>query len=343
MLYALITVNIDYTKHKGNSKMAKHQHHSGHASCAPIMVKSAFDCVHSVKIGLRKQEIVKSMAAIGGRKGFEVPDMPDVVVRLEKEIRQRYPNSKKIVEIIESNAVIAGELLSIVKSPVYQRHVKRAIEVKTIAHVVSFIGMQQAYRLAMAAAIKSIPAKSSLYRSIIDHSADVALACAEIAGYIHDIEIEDAYLFGLFRDGGAIGLSGKLDTAYEPYWNRMLSFPETGVIMEYEQLNVRHDYLGIMAARHWGFGDGEGELDMLLAIQEHHNYREVRCFENERVRLLVAIGLLAETLVNTINGENYQATEVNEIQAIAVDTLCMPESVLKLVRSNLLSTLISRT
>jgi HD-like signal output (HDOD) protein len=319
-----------------------HQYHSGHATHAPIKGQYGFDCPQLIKIPLRKESILSSIKALGGKSKFEVPDMPDVVIQLEKEVNSRYPNSKRVIEIIESNAVIAGDLLAIVKSPTYMRHVKRAIEVKTISHIVSFIGIQQTYRLAMASAIKSIPAKSTLFREIIDHSCDVAVACAEVAGYVHGVGIEDAYLFGLFRDGGAIVMSAALDCIYEPYWERMRSFPKTGLNMEIEGTGARHDYLSVIAARQWGFGDKDGEKEMLMAIQEHHNYEEVRCFENEQVRILVAIGMIAEFLVNTINGEVYQGTESEDVMNVALDVLCIPNSVLSLIRKNLLSTLVSK-
>ena len=296
-----------------------------------------------ISIPLRKEAIMQSLKHVGGVSAFKVPDMPDVVILLEKEANSRYPNARKFAEIIESNNVITGEILSIVKSPTFLRHMSATVEIKTIHHVISLIGIQKTYRLAVAAAIRSIPAQSTLFRSIIDHSFDVALACAEIAGYVQGIDINDAYLFGLFRDAGAIGVANSLQQQYDRYWYHLLSFPGTGTVLEEQELKIRHDYLGVVAARQWGFGSGEGEGDMLIAIQEHHNYQQLSQFANERVRLLVAIGLLAEVLVGEINAENYQATEVEQVRATALDVLYLSDEIKKLIRMNLLSLFIDRT
>lgn len=82
---------------------------------------------------------------------------------------------------------------------------------------------------------------------------------------------------------------------------------------------------------------------MLLAIQEHHNCQQVAHFANERVRLLVAIGLLAEVMVGEINAENYQATEVEQVRSTALDVLYLSDEAKSLIRMNLLSMLIDRT
>lgn len=209
--------------------MNRHQaskQQSAHSVHAPSMVS----------VPLRKEAIMQSLKHVGGASAFKVPDMPDVIILLEREANSRYPNARKFAEIIESNNVITGEILSIVKSPTFLRHMTATVEIKTIHHVINLIGIQKTYRLAVAAAIRAIPAQSTLFRSIIDHSFDIAVACAEIAGYVQGIDISDAYLFGLFRDAGAIGVANSLQQKYERYWHHLLSFPASGPLLEEQEL-----------------------------------------------------------------------------------------------------------
>lgn len=123
--------------------------------------------VGDIPMQWNKEGIANSLMAIGGKGNFLVPDMPDVVIELEKEVHSRYPNTKKVVEIISTNTVIAGEILNIVKTPTYLRHVHGAIEIKSISHVVNLIGLKRTFELALAAAIKSFPQKSTLFRNFI--------------------------------------------------------------------------------------------------------------------------------------------------------------------------------
>jgi HD-like signal output (HDOD) protein len=294
-----------------------------------------------IETPLRKHAIVESVMAMGGKSKFKVPDMPDVVIRLEKELRSHAASVRSFTEIIESNTVIAGELLSIIKSPLYQKRMREeADEITTVHHVVKFLGLKKTFELTMSAAIRCMPQHSDLFRSIIDHSADVAVACAEIATHVHNISMEEAFLFGLFRNGGAIGMSIVLEDRYIAPWHKTLSMPITGLIEEYKTFGARHDYLGVIAARQWGFGETHDEQDIIIAIQEHHNHEEVMHFKNERVRLLVAIGMLAENIVNGINGEVFASEEANSIKNIALEVLCLPDEAVSEIRSNSLSKLI---
>jgi HD-like signal output (HDOD) protein len=186
-----------------------------------------------------------------------------------------------------------------------------------------------------------MPSGSPLFRIIIDHSADHALCCAEIATHVHGISMEEAFLFGLFCNGGAIGMAILLEDRYQAYWDKCLSFPITGLEKELEAFKARHDYLGVIAARQWGFGETPEEQDMILAIQEHHNVHQVKFFKQDRIRLLVAIGMLAETIVNSINGEVYGNSPENELMKnTALDVLCLPEETVSAVRRVTLSRLI---
>lgn len=296
-----------------------------------------------IEVALRENLITASYLALSATGSLVIPDMPDVIAKLDKEIRSRYPNQNHIIEIIESNTVIAGEILATVKSAIFMRHVKRDIEVKTISHVVSLIGVKHVYRLAVAAAIKNIPQKNTLFRSIIDHSSDVAIACAEISGYVHGITIDDAYLFGLFRNCGAICMAVSLGNAYESHWERIKSFPVKGVLKELETFGTRHDYLGVTVARKWGFGRGQSDEAFLIAIQEHHNAVELEHIANEYVRLIVAIGLLAEILVNEINGDTYMAAETTTVKKAAINTLYLADDTIASIRANILSALVAKS
>lgn len=298
-------------------------------------------CGELINVRIRLDDVKSSFLKSGGKNILSIPDMPDIIHQLEQEVKKKYPNTVSFIKIIESNTVISGELLSIVKSPTYLRHVKRDIEVKTIENVVNLIGMPQTYRLAQAAAIKNIPMKSPLFRNVIDHSSDIAMACAEIAGYVHGVDLDEAYMFGLFRDAGAIGMAVSFNENYDEHWDRMKAFPKSALEKEINHLGARHDYLGVMVARKWGFGENPGDAEIMLAIQEHHNFEEVRCFSNEKLRLLVAIGLMAEHMINSINGESYIASEADAVYQAAVDVLCLDDDVLGLIRKHLISNLVS--
>jgi HD-like signal output (HDOD) protein len=51
-------------------------------------------------------------------KGVTIPDIPHEIIELDKEVSARYPNTKKMAEIISGNTKLSAKLLQIANSPV---------------------------------------------------------------------------------------------------------------------------------------------------------------------------------------------------------------------------------
>ena len=135
-------------------------------------------------------------------------------------------------------------------------------------------------------------------------------------------------------------MAAMLEKRYEPFWNKLLTHPVQGIQDEMNTFGARHDYIGVMSARQWGFGATQEEQEMIVAIQEHHNVAEVAHFKNERIRLLVATGMLAEVIVNNVNGQVYMSEESIYMRDMALHVLCIDEETLATIRRNSLSRLI---
>jgi len=288
----------------------------------------------SMTMEWKREGIAQSLQSLGGKEHLSLPAMPDVMQKIQEEMLSRYPRSSTIVDIIASNVVITGEILNIVKSPFYLRNVAGAIEIKSISHVVNLVGLKKTYELAMAASMRSLPHKTNLFKQILSHSACLATACAEIGAFVHDVEIEDAYLYGLFKESGALALANHLNESYEKTWIRNLSFPQSGIELEHRDIKARHDYLSVAVVRNWGFGKNESEVEMLFAIQEHHNYEELARLPNQRARLLVAIGMLADVIVSEESSKIYVTDEFLQIKKMTMPILGISKKTLDVIVNN---------
>lgn len=51
-------------------------------------------------------------------KGVAIPNIPHEIIELDKELSSRYPNTKKMAEIISGNTKLSAKLLQIANSPV---------------------------------------------------------------------------------------------------------------------------------------------------------------------------------------------------------------------------------
>jgi HD-like signal output (HDOD) protein len=276
-----------------------------------------------------------------------IPDMPDIAIALEREVRSRNPNMRNIIDIIEQNSVVTGALLGTFNSPAFQKTMRRKVEITTVSQVVNLFGVEKTYQIAISSALRSIPAVNDLFRTIIDHSSEVAYACAEICDYVHGVSMEKAYLYGLFMHGGMTILAAGWPEDYEPMFNLSLSMPRTAIDKEVEKFKrFRHDHLGVDIARRWGFGKkdlhsvlAQDDLHVLLAIQEQHNLNYSR-INIEPVRLLVAIGNLANVVVNELIYGVYISGEAEEEYQQAKEVLMLNDEAMRNIRLNVSSYLV---
>lgn len=114
-----------------------------------------------------QQKFQNAMNAI---RGQSIPELPDEILLLEKEITSKFASIAVVAEIIEKNATLSGAVLKIVNSPV----VKLAEPLSSIREAVNILGLDNIYNLVVAAAVQNLFGGQGLLKDIMDYSVDVA-------------------------------------------------------------------------------------------------------------------------------------------------------------------------
>ncbi len=260
-------------------------------------------------------------------QGIKIPDMPKELIELDHEMNSRYPNTQKMIHIIASNTILAGEVLKIANSPAMRA--KR--QISSIAQAVATLGTQNLKNMVVAAALRQIWGYTKGLRELIDNSADVAYCAAELANFVHGINADEAYVCALFHNGGAILLANKDPELYNDIFFQSHSLPLTSIEKEEEVFNTNHAVVGLLMAKKWHLTD-----TMIHAIYYHHVDKCSRV-KDEKVRLMVALlkvanGIVAETSIGA-----YIGAEMTEYAKDGIDTLMLRSSHLKDVRMSLQS------
>jgi HD-like signal output (HDOD) protein len=315
--------------------MSKHIH-SGHVHFAARSVPPlAADCTPlHVKLNLNLSQ--QALKKIGG--DLLLPDMPKEIIAIEYEMRQMHPNLNRMIKLIETNPAISGEIIGTVSQPTFQRQLVRKIEIHNLTQCVALIGVSRTYQLALAVAIKQMATDNELTERVLDHAAKTAYACAEIAGYLppHDPHIsqESAYLFGLYLHGGMLSLSARYPNNYAKVFEQSLSLPEKAHQFELEKAAC-HAALGVLTAQKWGLNpDNNHDLDLLLAIANHH-HPHYGCISQLRVRLLIGMGLLAQSIVGELASSAYQSQEILDQGKKSAKILGLSDEAMSNIRRNL--------
>jgi HD-like signal output (HDOD) protein len=315
--------------------MSKHLH-SGHVHLAARTVPPMPADCRPIQLSLDPNATQQALQKIGGN--LLLPDMPKEIIAIELEMHQTNPNLNRIIQLIETNPAISGEIIGTVSQPTFQRQLVRNIEIHNLTQCVALIGISRTYQLALAVAIKQMATDDELTEKILDHAAKTAYACAEIAGYLppHDPRIsqESAYLFGLYLHGGMLSLAARYPNNYRKVFEQSLTLPEKAHQFELEKAAC-HATLGVLTGQKWGLDPrNPHDLDLLLAIAHHHN-PQAACISQLRVRLLIGVGLLAQSMVSELASSAYQSQEILDQSKRATDMLGLSDEALSNIRRNL--------
>jgi len=315
--------------------MSKHLH-SGHVHLAARTVPPIPTHCKPIHVSLDESAGAQALQKIGG--DLLLPDMPKEIIAIELEMHQSHSNLNKIIQLIETNPAISGEIIGTVSQPTFQRQLVRTIEIHNLTQCIALIGITRTYQLALAVAIKQMATDNELTEKILDHAAKTAYACAEIAGYLppHDPRIsqETAYLFGLYLHGGMLSLAARYPKNYLKVFDQSLSLPEKAHQFELEKAAC-HATLGVLTGQKWGLNPKDHhDLDLLLAIN-HHHHPQAACISQLRVRLLIGVGLLAQSMVSELASGAYQSQEILDQSKRATEMLGLSDEALSNIRRNL--------
>lgn len=155
--------------------------------------------------------------------------------------------------------------------------------------------------MVVSAAIQNMFDKTEV-KEVIDHSLETAFCCAELSEHISDVTRDEAYLIGLFHNGGSMLLATKDPVNYLKVFSQLNTNPVSGIHKEYELYGATHTDIGILLGQKWKL-----PVEMLNTILLHH-VEDVK-IGREKVRAMIAMIQVANYIVNEISYGSYLGEE----------------------------------
>lgn len=273
-----------------------------------------------------QQKLLNAKQAI---LGHIIPEIPEEILRLERELQGKFPNVKNIASIIEQNSTLSGEVIRLINSPVMKLKLKEPI--KSIRDAVNVLGLDNIYNLVVASAVQKLFSDKGLHKDIMEHSVDVAFCMAELAEYVYGISRDEAYMLGLFHNIGALMLATINAPGYTPLFNNSYSLPLSILQKENEMFNTDHTFVGVLVTQKWHL-----PTPMINAIMLHHNQRCER-IKNDQVRAMVAMLKVSNAIVSELSLGAYCGEEMRLYRLDGLKELMLEQSDLKMVRTALMS------
>jgi len=271
-----------------------------------------------------QDKLKRAMVAIHGVK---IPELPDEILELDREINSKFANISSVADIIEKNTTLSGELLKVVNSPI----MKLRAPCTSIREAVSSLGLDNLYNLVVASALKNLFGDKGLIKDVMDHSVDVAFCMADIAEWVDDVTRDEAYMFGLFHNCGALLLASKDEKKYAPLFSNSMSKPVAILATEERLYNSNHAMIGVLMAKKWKL-----PIDMIQAIMFHHT-PECSKIKNDKVRAMVAMVKVANSIIAEISLGAYRGDEMKAYELDGLEELMIPYDVVAEIRTAVMS------
>lgn len=239
-------------------------------------------------------------AAFQAVRHAKVPQIPDVVLGLRRELERPEPDLGAAAELVAQDLAMAGQVLKTINSPLFHCRSK----ISSLHQAVAMMGLKRLTNLVTAEAVHRIlSAMEGSARVVWESIMERARATVAIARLVEGANADETYLFGMMHDVGSLIYADRLDDYGTAWVLRNAADPQALLRFERDAIGVDHAAVGFLLAGTW-------RLPEHLALAIYHHHTPV-CSEllDVRVRSLVAMAKLAQYLVALTNG-NHELAEV---------------------------------
>lgn len=250
-----------------------------------------------------------------------VPRIPDEIIRLKEELNKTYPNTVTVANLISHNPELLGNFLSLVNTNV----TNEKTEIKDAKAAVNVLGLDEIYNIFLASSLTNIIAQSRLEKDILKHGAQAGLAAAELSYWVPNVTRAEAYISGLMQNVGAVYLSRQSPDNYQELFQTHHSSPFTAIDKEQAFFDTTHTHLGIFIAKKWHI-----DPNVYKSILMHHDPEFIQKTANDdKVRNLIAVIMVANFAVASANHEQYMTQELKNYRDLGLSTLNLPDNAMK--------------
>ena len=259
---------------------------------------------------------------------LKIPPCPGILADFSTETRKDEPDTRRLVQLIATDAGLSAAILQTVNSPFYGL----ASKATDVRQALSILGLRGATGLISGLMLRqAFPAAAgALMQRYWDESMRVAEAAVAVAALSRRVSREEAHTYALFRNCGLAVMIARFPD-YGDVMDRHDAAPGPELaLVEEARYRYHHARVGHALARGWMLPDVVARSILL-----HHEVARVATRAAEATGAspaLVALGLLAEQVVRlragqAVSGE-WSAHEAFALEALAIEA----DDVVALVR-----------
>jgi HD-like signal output (HDOD) protein len=259
--------------------------------------------------GLRRKTNARP-AAMELANTVNIPPRPALLMALQREMAQQEPDIKKVAQLINRDVAIAGNLLGMANSAMFNLRKK----LSTVEDTILLIGLNHCSAMVTGLLTKKILANGKMMMPRFwDVSEKRAWGMSCLAKQLRVASPATAHNFGLFCDIGIPLMMASFADYLKTLQlaNRMETDGFTQ--LENRRHGINHALVGAMLTEHWGI-DG----DVVSAIRHHHTPHAIQDQKfPEAVRILLAMHCVVEKTIQEYRNATAIEWEISGASASA--------------------------
>ncbi len=242
-----------------------------------------------------------------------IPPRPALLVAVQREMSRDIPHLNKVVELINRDSAMAGNLLATANSAFYSP----GRRINAIPEAIALLGTSQCAAIMTGLITRRVLGTGGMMMARFwDVSEKRAKGLAFLAREIHAPPADLAYNFGLFCDIGIPLLKARFGTYLATLTVANQESSDHFLQVENTRHGVNHAQLGALLAEKWGLAP-----EVIQAIRAHHSPAILQeKTVPATVRTLIACNYLVEKALEEYRGKP-EALEWRDGGALAMESL----------------------
>lgn len=235
----------------------------------------------------------------GTFRDIAIPPRPEILDLIGQEMRQEWPDFKKLAGYISADVGLSASLIKTVNSPFFGFRARA----KSVMQALTMLGLEVSARAVAGLILRQVFGSTPHLERFWDSSAAVARWGGWVVqqiGVRDQIRSEDAYTFGLFRDCGMPVLMRKFPSYHATLAMANEDAERSFTAIEEELLPTNHAMVGCLLAQSWWLPE-----ETCLAIRHHHDYISLQVASEglpPASRRLIAVAQFAEYIHQHVTG-----------------------------------------
>lgn len=195
-----------------------------------------------------------------------IPPRPAILDQLTRELRSPAPDLRRIASCVSQDVGLAAGLVKLANSPIFGFRLRA----RSVWQALSLLGLEAASKALAGIALRNEFSGAPSMERFWDASATIAEysgMLVNLLGTQDNVQADDAYTFGLFRDCGVPVLLRRV-----PQYRAILGQANGEAVrrftdIEEDHLPTDHAMVGCMLAQNWSLPE-----EICLAIRHHHDF-----------------------------------------------------------------------